>query len=219
MGSYLGAPQSASVLTRKGLVLALLVGLHALAIAGLMKMGIGTRAVPEPEQPVEVVLLREALPEAPLPPSAPLQPVALRPLMLPEVDVPLVDAPASPNAITVMVAERLPTTVESRAQDLDVPIRVDQVEYLSRVPPRYPVAARRARAEGTVYLHILIDQDGHPQDVRLHRSCGHQLLDDAAMEAARRFRFKPHRVNGMPRNVQAIVPIEFALSVRTARSH
>jgi periplasmic protein TonB len=216
MGSYLGKPQSKGVLTRKGVVLAVMVGLHAVAIAGLMNVRLADRPQREPEQAVEVFLLDEPQPIPP-PESRPqLQPVELRAPTVPEVTIPLVEAPVPVASITVVAAERAPRRVEAPAEDLDAPVSVDEVEYLSRVPPRYPVAARRARAEGTVYVRIFIDQEGLPREVRVHRSCGHEVLDDAALDAARRFRFKPHRVNGVARNALAIVPIEFSLTVRTA---
>jgi periplasmic protein TonB len=199
--------------------MAVLVGLHGLAIAGLMKAGFVERPFQEPEQAVEVILIREVQAFAPREPGPRLEAVELRVPVLPQVDAPLVEAPVPVTAIAVAAAERPPPRSEAPVEDLDTPVYVDEVEYLSRVPPRYPVAARRARAEGTVYLRIFIDQEGLPREVRVHRSCGHELLDDAAVDAVRRFRFKPHRVNGVARNVQAIVPIEFSLSVRTAHNH
>jgi periplasmic protein TonB len=199
--------------------MAVLVGLHGLAIAGLMKAGNVERPFQAPEQAVEVILIREVQAFAPREPGPQLEVVELRVPVLPQVDVPLVEAPVPVTAIAVAAAERPPPRAEAPVEDLDTPVNVDEVEYLSRVPPRYPVAARRARAEGTVYLRIFIDQEGLPREVRVHRSCGHELLDDAAVDAVRRFRFKPHRVNGVARNVQAIVPIEFSLSVRTAHNH
>ncbi len=218
MGSYLGTPRSVSIWTRKGAVMGVMVGLHALGIAGLMNMGIVERPFPEQEQAIEVALIREAQLVAPRQPSPQLQTVEVRVPAMPQAEVPLVEAPVPVTAITVVAPERAPPPADTPDEDFDVPVNVEEVEYLSRVPPRYPMAARRARAEGTVYLRIFIDPEGLPREVRVHRSCGHELLDDAAVEAVRRFRFKPHRVDGVARNVQAIVPIEFSLSVRTAHN-
>lgn len=196
-----------------------MVGLHALGIAGLMNMGIVERPILEPEQAIEVALIREARrPAVPRQPGPQLQTVEIRFPAMPQAEVPLVEAPVPVAAITVVAPERTPPPADTPDEDFDAPVIVEEVEYLSRVSPRYPMAARRARAEGTVYLRIFIDPEGLPREVRVHRSCGHELLDDAAVEAVRRFRFKPHRVDGVARNVQAIVPIEFSLSVRTAHN-
>lgn len=218
MGSHLSRQTTRSAMGRKGVVLAVLAGLHGVAIAGLMRMGFAPREVADPAQPVEVVLFPEQPVEKPPEDVARLQPIDFRVPLMPEVETPIVDAPAPVTAITVVKAERPPEAVPTPMPDVDVPLNVDEVEYLARVPPRYPVAARRARAEGTVYLRIFIDQEGIPREVRVHQSSGHQSLDEAAKEAARRFRFKPHRVNGVPRNVQAIVPVEFSLTVRLVQA-
>ena len=80
------------------------------------------------------------------------------------------------------------------------------------VKPRYPPKAKRARLQGTVYLVVLIDEEGNPKDVRIHRSSGFEMLDTAAREAVCTFRFRPHRVNGVAHSARAIVPIQFSLA-------
>jgi protein TonB len=62
----------------------------------------------------------------------------------------------------------------------------------------------------------MIDTEGRPCDVRVHRSSGFQLLDNAAREAVQHWVFKPHRENGIARNALVTIPIEFSLNMRTA---
>ena len=50
---------------------------------------------------------------------------------------------------------------------------------------RYPSAARLNGWEGKVVLRAVIRSDGHLSEVRVHRSSGHEALDNAAMEAIR----------------------------------
>ncbi|MDP1767314.1 MAG: TonB family protein [Nitrospirota bacterium] len=50
---------------------------------------------------------------------------------------------------------------------------------------RYPSAARLNGLEGKVVLRAVIRADGHLSDVKVHRSSGHESLDNAAMEAIR----------------------------------
>lgn len=50
---------------------------------------------------------------------------------------------------------------------------------------RYPSAARLNGWEGKVVLRAVIRADGHLSDVKVHRSSGHESLDNAAMEALR----------------------------------
>lgn len=56
-------------------------------------------------------------------------------------------------------------------------------------PPQYPPLARRRHWEGTVVLGIDCDAAGVVQLVRVLRSSGHQVLDDAAVAAVRQWRF------------------------------
>ncbi len=50
---------------------------------------------------------------------------------------------------------------------------------------RYPSAARLNGWEGKVVLRAVIRTDGHLSEVKVHRSSGHEVLDNAAMEAIR----------------------------------
>ena len=50
---------------------------------------------------------------------------------------------------------------------------------------RYPSAARLNGWEGKVVLRAVIRADGHLSEVKVHRSSGHESLDNAAMEALR----------------------------------
>ena len=50
---------------------------------------------------------------------------------------------------------------------------------------RYPSAARLNGWEGKVVLRAVIRADGHLSEVRVHKSSGHEVLDNAAMEAIR----------------------------------
>jgi protein TonB len=209
---------------RRAGVLAALIALHALAIAGLMNMGIVPRIQPAPERALEVLLISPASPATPLPVPATSLRIDTHAPTLPEIPLPVVALPADPPASTAITAAlpspAPPPPAQAAPQSLhaDTPISVDELEYLIREPPRYPVAARRARAEGTVYLRLLIDPQGIPQNVQVHRSCGHPMLDTAALDAARKFRFKPHRIDGVARAVQVIVPVEFSLTLRTAHN-
>jgi len=62
-------------------------------------------------------------------------------------------------------------------------------EAIMRVPPKYPEAARAARAHGTVMVQALVRKDGSVGDVRVAKSIAG--LDEAAMECVRQWKFKP----------------------------
>jgi len=77
------------------------------------------------------------------------------------------------------------------------------------VAPVYPPLARAARVEGIVILEAVIAEDGSVRDVRVLRSV--QLLDDAAADAVRQWRFTPTLLNGQPVPVVMTITVAFKL--------
>jgi len=77
------------------------------------------------------------------------------------------------------------------------------------VAPVYPPLARAARVEGIVILEAVIAEDGSVRDVRVLRP--QALLDDAAIEAVRQWRFTPTLLNGQPVPVVMTITVAFKL--------
>lgn len=95
------------------------------------------------------------------------------------------------------------------------PLPVGQVAnppvLISRALPQYPRQARLQSIEGLVLLEAILDREGHIEnDVKVLRSI--PLLDEAAIEALRRWRFRPARDHRL-QTVRVIleVPIRFVL--------
>ena len=63
---------------------------------------------------------------------------------------------------------------------------------------RYPAAARRRGWTGRVLLRLLVDERGCVTKVEVKLSSGHASLDEAAMEAAWKWRFEAARTSGEP---------------------
>lgn len=80
---------------------------------------------------------------------------------------------------------------------------------ISQPNPDYPEAARRARIEGKVILQAIINEQGAVEGVKVLRS--NPLLDDAAMAAVRRWRYKPATLDGQPVKVYFTVVVTFKL--------
>ena len=78
--------------------------------------------------------------------------------------------------------------------------------------PVYPPPARAARVEGAVILDIVVDARGRVQAVDVLRSI--PLLDQAAIDAVRQWRFAPVRTNGLPTAVAMTVTVTFVLRDR-----
>jgi TonB family protein len=77
-----------------------------------------------------------------------------------------------------------------------------------RVSPSYPQVARSQRVMGNVKVTLVIDETGAVASVK-HTS-GPPLLQPAAAEAARRWKFQPTLVNGQPVRVMGFINFNFA---------
>ncbi len=76
----------------------------------------------------------------------------------------------------------------------------------------YPEIAKRAQAEGKVYLQLLVDIDGKVMRVELARSSGNPVLDEAALEAGKTVLFTPAIApGGKPVRVWVMYPVTFSL--------
>jgi len=87
-----------------------------------------------------------------------------------------------------------------------------QPRYRSNPKPEYPLPSLRRREEGVVLLNVVVQPDGLPGAISLHRSSGHPLLDRAALEVVRRWTFEPARAAGLAVSSLVVVPVRFALS-------
>ena len=77
-----------------------------------------------------------------------------------------------------------------------------------RVLPTYPALARAGRAEGTVKVHVIVNESG---EVQVTNSEGPMLLRQAAEEAARAWRFSPVLVEGKPVRLSGYIEFNFGL--------
>ena len=76
--------------------------------------------------------------------------------------------------------------------------------------PNYPKEARDRRIEGMVGLWVVLGPDGLPRQISLVKSLGYGL-DEAAIEAVRKWRFKPSMKDGKPVAVQINMELNFRL--------
>jgi protein TonB len=82
----------------------------------------------------------------------------------------------------------------------------------SRVLPRYPAIARRARIQATVVLRIVIDADGRVGAIEVLRSPDPRWgFDLEAIEAVKQWRYRPAVLHGAPVPAYARVIVEFTL--------
>lgn len=84
-------------------------------------------------------------------------------------------------------------------------------DYLHNPKPVYPGVARRRHWEGLVVLRVYVAADGHCGEVQVQRSSGHDVLDEAALDAVKKWRFVPAKRGDVAQASWATVPIEFRL--------
>ena len=85
---------------------------------------------------------------------------------------------------------------------LPVPIVSPEAEFSEE--------ARRAKYQGICAISIVVDTQGFPRNPRLVRSLG-MGLDEKALEAVRKYRFKPALKNGKPVPAMMTIEVNFRL--------
>jgi periplasmic protein TonB len=87
---------------------------------------------------------------------------------------------------------------------------VQAAKIINRVQPVYPPLARQTRISGTVRLHAIISKDGTIQQLEV--VSGHPLLQQAALDAVRQWRYQPTLLNGEPVEVDTTIDVIFSLN-------
>jgi periplasmic protein TonB len=81
---------------------------------------------------------------------------------------------------------------------------------LQKTVPVYPLIAKAARVEGTVILQATISATGTIENLRV--VSGHPMLQQAAMDTVRNWRYRPYLLNGQPVEVETTVNVIFTLN-------
>lgn len=179
---------------------------------------------PKPLPVIEVALL--APPPPPQPKVTPKQPEPpkpepkVRPKTKPEPRQMLQPQPVAertmeqaPEPPPVTVAPS-PPTVETPPKAAPEPIVEAprfNAAYLNNPPPAYPLAARRRGIEGSVLVRAEVQADGSCSRVELKKTSGFDPLDQAALEAVRKWRFVPAKKGSQSITAWVEVPITFKL--------
>ena len=198
--------RSTGILSRSGPAIAV-IGLHVLIVYGLV-VSMGIVEMPKFATPVAAVFIPEQTEvqpepeikvkpqiESDLPLDEPLPEVQYEEPVAPPTDTPM---PPSESAIRAT-----PATTGAVAQEL---------KTSSRVEPTYPPTSRRLGEEGTVRLKVLVDERGRPRDVQVAQGSGFARLDQAAMDAVRRWKFVAATDGAKPITAWTQVAVTFKLT-------
>jgi protein TonB len=203
---------------------------HAVAIAAVIIVpAIATNELPEPRRASEFIIVEAVMP---LVPTVPLRRAQEQPSQSPiPIDPPDGVQPERPVDPTPPGVDDVPLTTEVAFGDpigpIDPgpppppplpprpkdPVRVGSVlqapNKLVHVSPVYPRLALDAHKEGLVILEAVIGEDGSVRDVKVLRS--QPLLDQAAIDAVRQWRFTPSMLHGEPVPVVMTVTVNFTI--------
>jgi protein TonB len=80
---------------------------------------------------------------------------------------------------------------------------------VDKVTPQYPAIARQAHVQGTVVLQATISKNGAIEKLRV--LSGPPLLEQAALDAVRSWRYKAYQLNGQPVAVETTINVIFSL--------
>lgn len=86
---------------------------------------------------------------------------------------------------------------------------VAQGLLIEKIQPIYPAIAKAARMQGTVVLQATISKTGEIQNLRV--ISGPAMLQQAAIQAVSRWRYRPYLLNNEPVEVETTVNVVFSL--------
>jgi TonB family protein len=119
-----------------------------------------------------------------------------------------VEATGVPFSKTISGAEEAGDAADSASETFS------RAEYAYHPKPNYPERARREGWEGTVVLEVSIDSQGRPERIAINRSSGFAILDHAAREAVKGWRFRPASLGKRQITSTERVPIVFRLDTK-----
>ncbi|MGF1547488.1 MAG: energy transducer TonB [Thiotrichales bacterium] len=118
-------------------------------------------------------------------------------------------APQPPAPITEIAATTPPAASPPQPPPT---LELQPARYRHNPAPAYPERARRLGLEGDLILQAEVHPDGTPGEIRIHRASGNALLDRAARDAVRTWRFEPARRGTEPVASWVEIPVRFRLN-------
>lgn len=101
------------------------------------------------------------------------------------------------------------TLIEGSLTSMDIMMAEDLIP-LTVLPPQYPPSARLRNIEGWVELAFTVTAEGRVIDPVVIESDPEDVFDQAAMDAALRWRFRPVIRNGVAESVIALIRVNFS---------
>jgi protein TonB len=120
--------------------------------------------------------------------------------------------PGGPNSLVLPPLASAPLVDRGALQGAFSPSQLDgPLTTLTRIPPVYPVQARRRGIEGWVKVAFIVDETGRVDNISILAGEPEGLFDRSVERCVRGWRFKPGTVEGMPVRAQVETVIRFEL--------
>jgi len=155
------------------------------------------------EVPQELEQIKE-----PPPPPKPKLPVEIKEATEEESSEEEEEVPIAPTTEFNELEAPPPPKVEETYEFYAVEIKP---QVLQKVEPPYPDIARKAGIEGKVYVKVLVDTLGNVTTVQVLKS-SNPIFEQPAIEAAKKWKFKPGYQRDRPVRVWVAIPFIFKLS-------
>jgi protein TonB len=211
--------------------LLIVVFVHIAVFIALVSIAPTVPQIKIPAKPMMVSLVTSPAPEPELVPLLPTPPKP-EPVIKKQKPKPIVKQTPEPQPVVAeqpVVTEQAPAAITPEtpavvakapevAAPKEVPIAEPKIEpprfgaaYLENPAPAYPSQSRRIGEEGRVLLRVLVSDKGDAAGVEVDSGSGSERLDQAALNAVKKWRFIPAKRDNKPISAYVIVPIKFSL--------
>lgn len=171
--------------------------------------------IPEPQEPVEAQPPKPddlTVPVAPPVPPAPIPPPEQPQLQTPPPPVPVPPKPHhTPTIAKGDGSAPKPGKDAITASSDGGAIMDDKPDYLSNPPPIYPESSRSEKQEGVVVLEVIVSAEGRPDSISIQASSGFTPLDQSAVTAVHKWRFRPASLGNIKMKSRVVIPVRFRL--------
>ena len=117
--------------------------------------------------------------------------------------------PGAPNATDDIFRDRKPVAVAVAKGPMHVSSGVMAGQIIAKSMPVYPSIAKVTGVQGTVILQATISKTGTIEN--LHVMSGPPMLQQAAVDAVKTWRYRPYLLNGNPVEVETTVNVVFTM--------
>ncbi|NOQ65471.1 MAG: TonB family protein [Methyloprofundus sp.] len=150
--------------------------------------------------------------ERPKQPKLPTQTTQVAKSTLPVMDIPNLDIPLNTRFNGSMLKGLKVATAGKGKVGKGRRVKLStNIVPLVRIPPVYPRKAARRRIEGWVKVKFTISKKGRVKNPVIIASKPKSIFNRAALKAIKRWKFKPHILNGEAQEQQAIQTLDFKL--------